>query len=186
VSRNRDRTDFIIVHCSATLAKQDIGAKTIHGWHMQRGIYSDRGLTGYHFVIRRSGLVELGRDLQAIGAHALGYNARSVGICMVGGARKIKPGETPEWDDLISDNNFTTPQFDTLARLVTSLMDIWPSALVGGHRSFDTNKGCPAFDVFEWQQRVWNRNDKLRLLEALARDEHKVPETTAEEPPKES
>lgn len=180
MAKNRDRTDFLIVHCSATLAKQDIGAKTIHGWHMQRRIFSERGLTGYHFIIRRSGLIELGRDLQAIGAHTLGYNARSVGICMVGGARKIKPGETPEWDDMISEDNFQTAQFDTLARLIESLMDIWPSALVAGHKSFDSNKGCPSFDVFDWQNRVWGRNDKLRILEALARDEQKVPETTEE------
>lgn len=186
MARNRDRTDFLIIHCAATLAKQDIGAKTIHGWHMQRGIYSDRGLTGYHFIIRRSGLVELGRDLQAIGAHALGYNSRSVGICLVGGARKIKPGETPEWADMVSDNNFTTDQFNALRDLTVALTHIWPSILVAGHRSFDTNKGCPAFDVFEWQRRVWGHDHKLKVMEALARDENKVPETVAEEPPKEN
>lgn len=184
MARNREKTDFIIIHCSATTARQDIGAKTINSWHLQRGIYSDRGLTGYHFVIRRSGLIELGRDLQAIGAHALGFNARSVGICMVGGARTAKPGETPEWDSMMSDNNFTTQQFDTLARLVISLKDVWPSALVGGHRNFESNKACPSFDVYEWQKRVWGHEDRLKILEALARDEHKVPETVAEEPPK--
>lgn len=181
MARNRDRTDFLIIHCSASLAKQDIGAKTIHGWHLKRGISSERGLTGYHFVVRRSGLIELGRDLQAIGAHALGFNARSVGICLVGGARKAAPGETPEWADMVSDNNFTTAQFDTLARLVASLLDVWPSALVGGHRNFESNKACPSFDVYEWSQRIWGRNDRLKILEALARDEHKVPETVAEE-----
>lgn len=183
MAKNRDRTDFIIIHCAATLAKQDIGAKTIHGWHLNRGISSPRGLTGYHFIIRRSGLIELGRDLQAIGAHALGYNARSVGICLVGGARKIKPGETPEWADMVSDDNFTTDQFDVLNNLTTSLLDIWPSALVAGHKSFDPHKGCPSFDVFAWQTRVWGYNHKLKILEALARDEQKVPETVAEDPP---
>lgn len=181
MARNRERTDFLIVHCSATLAKQDIGAKTIHGWHMQRGIYSDRGLTGYHFIIRRSGLVELGRDLQAIGAHALGYNARSVGICMVGGARKALPGETPEWDGMMSENNFTAAQFDALEVKLRSLLAIWPSALVAGHHAFDRNKACPSFDVWAYQKSRFSYDDKLRVMEALARDEHKVPETVAEE-----
>lgn len=182
MARNRERTDFLIIHCSATLAKQDIGAVTINGWHLKRGIDSSgRGLTGYHFIIRRSGLIELGRDLQAIGAHALGFNARSVGICMVGGARRAQPGETPEWDNLMSDNNFTTAQFDTLARKVAALRDIWPSALVGGHRNFESNKACPSFDVYEWHKRVFGYDDRLKILEAIARDEHKVPETVAEE-----
>lgn len=184
MSRNRDRTDFIIIHCSATIARQDIGAKTIHGWHMQRGIYSDRGLTGYHRIIRRSGLKEIGRDLLAIGAHALGFNQRSVGICLIGGARKIRPGETPEWgEDMKSEDNFLLPQMDTLEREVRALLDIWPSALVAGHNAFDKNKGCPSFDVWAWQQARFGYNDKLKVMEALARSEQKVPETVTEEKP---
>jgi N-acetylmuramoyl-L-alanine amidase len=165
----------------------DIGAKEIHGWHLQRGIYSERGLTGYHYVIRRNGIVELGRDLQAIGAHALGYNARSVGICLVGGARKIVPGEKPEWGDMmISEDNFVAVQHESLARILVSLLTIWPSALIAGHRSFDSHKTCPAFDVGAWQTKTMGFDDTLRVKEALSLDEHRIPETVSEVNPKES
>lgn len=179
--KNRERTDFLIIHCAATTARQDIGVKTINGWHLQRRIFSDRGLSGYHFVIRRSGLIELGRDLMAIGAHCLGFNARSVGTCLVGGARKVKPGETPEWADMVSEDNFTAAQYDTLTKHIAWLQMVFPSALVGGHKAFDPGKACPSFDVWAWQQARFGNNDKLKVLEALAKGENKVPETTAED-----
>ena len=76
--RNRKDTKLIFIHCSATTAKQNIGAHEIHKWHLERGIYSERGLTGYHYVIRRSGLIEhlqgqLEPDLAAGLTHALGF-----------------------------------------------------------------------------------------------------------------
>ena len=39
---------------------------------------------GYHFVIKRDGTVETGRELEEVGAHAKGQRY-PVGICMVGG-----------------------------------------------------------------------------------------------------
>jgi len=80
--------DTVIVHCSATKPSMDIGVDVIRQWHMNKG-WSD---IGYHYVIRRNGAVELGRDLdkdgdvdEEIGAHAYGHNATSIGICLIGG-----------------------------------------------------------------------------------------------------
>lgn len=55
--------DTIIVHCSATKPSMDIGVEAIRQWHMNKG-WSD---IGYHYVIRRNGVVELGRDLDKDG-----------------------------------------------------------------------------------------------------------------------
>lgn len=88
---------LIIVHCS------DSGfgnAIQINEWHKQRGF----SMIGYHFVILNGnitpkkhhalfdGTIETGRPLDddldfefdEIGAHALGYNKKSIGICLIG------------------------------------------------------------------------------------------------------
>ena len=71
----------IIIHCSDTTASQDIKASDIRQWHIERG-WSD---IGYHFVIRRDGLIDLGRDISTKGAHAKGHNHDSIVVCLVGG-----------------------------------------------------------------------------------------------------
>jgi hypothetical protein len=87
----------IILHCSDS----EFGdVAMIRSWHVARG-WKD---IGYHFVIENGrptkqkadrscdGKVTHGRKLDddnfirpdEVGAHALGYNARSIGICMIG------------------------------------------------------------------------------------------------------
>lgn len=82
----------IILHCSATFdydkdnkAFDLIGAKDIDVWHSHRGFKSPSGVhIGYHFVVRRSGVIEVGRPLHEAGAHAQGENSDSIGVCYVG------------------------------------------------------------------------------------------------------
>ena len=76
--------DSIIVHCSATKARQDFTVADIDHWHRQRGF---NGI-GYHYVIRLDGKLEKGRDVALAGAHCKGWNERSVGICYIGGLDK--------------------------------------------------------------------------------------------------
>ena len=141
MARDRETTDLIVVHCSATKPRQRVDAKRIHGWHVKRGIYSERGITGYHFVVLRSGEVELGRELDEIGAHALGYNQRSVGICLVGGLA----------DDGTPTANYTEAQWHALRSLVTTLRLIFRGATVIGHNDV-SDKDCPCFDVGYWAE----------------------------------
>ena len=77
----RSRTDLIVVHCSATRPQMDIGANTIREWHISRGFNN----VGYALVIRRNGLLEIGPDLDDVGAHVAGHNSKSIGLCLVGG-----------------------------------------------------------------------------------------------------
>ena len=76
--------DTIIIHCSATRAGQNITAADIDCWHRARGFWS----IGYHYVIRLDGTIEPGRDVTLDGAHCMGWNQRSIGICYVGGLDK--------------------------------------------------------------------------------------------------
>jgi len=111
----------------------DIGRKEIDKWHKERGWDG----IGYHFVIRRDGTLEKGRDLNAVGAHVKGHNKYSVGICMVGG---VDEDNKPE-------NNFTSAQFKALNNLLENLMEVFPEARIVGHNELNKNKACPCFDL---------------------------------------
>ena len=132
------KTDYIVIHCSATPPEMDIGSKEIDRWHRARGFFR----IGYHFVIRRDGTVEHGREMNSIGAHAKGINDRSVGIVLIGGVADDK--KTPE-------DNFTPQQWATLDQLVSELESHYPKAQVIGHRDIDRKRACPSFDVRAWQ-----------------------------------
>lgn len=130
---------YLVVHAAATPSHMDIGFKEIDRWHREKGWL----MIGYHFVIRRDGTVEPGRPVTRAGAHVRGYNANSIGICMVGG----------ESEDGGVMGNFTPEQFKALRELLFSLLSSHPEAEVLGHRDFPgVAKSCPCFDVKEW----WN------------------------------
>lgn len=136
--------DYIVIHCSATPAKMDIGAEEIRQWHLEREFVD----IGYHFVIRRDGTVEEGRPMNRPGAHARGFNHISIGVCLVGGV--ARNGKSPE-------NNFTDLQWRSLGALVETLKYHNPDATVLGHRDLpNVKKGCPSFDVGSWWQEHLN------------------------------
>lgn len=134
---NPEAVRYLVVHCSATQAKSDIGVKEITRMHRERGFLT----IGYHFVIRRNGTIEKGRALDAIGAHAEGWNSRSLGICLVGGLDS----------NMKAQDNFTDDQFASLASLLQELRQGFPKASVLGHRDLpNVKKDCPCFDVRSW------------------------------------
>lgn len=142
---NKDAVRFIAVHCSATPPGRDIGVDKIREWHKAKG-WSD---VGYHYVIRRNGLVEIGRPLQFQGAHVSGHNHEAIGVCLVGGISKNGQAEA----------NFTAEQYASLDNLLRALLSQFPGVAVRGHRDFpNVNKACPSFDVKAW----WSqRNSEL-------------------------
>jgi len=142
---------YIVVHCSATRAGQDIDIRTIDRWHRERGWKS----CGYHYVITLDGSVQAGRAVSEHGAHVRGHNLHSWGICLVGG---LDAQGQPT-------NTYTREQLTSLRMLITGLRQIAPQAEVLGHRdlspdidgdgvidSWEWLKACPCFDVREW----WN------------------------------
>ena len=133
--RARAITDRIVVHCSATSPEQDIGRSEIDQWHKARGWDG----IGYHFIIRRDGTLERGREATKVGAHARGYNRRAIGICLIGGVDEAgKPSA-----------NFTGAQWAMLERLLAALKLVWPAAEVIGHNEVSA-KACPSFEVQAW------------------------------------
>lgn len=147
----RNRTDFIVWHTSATKPSWDGGAADIDGWHRKNGW---KGI-GYHFVIRRNGLIEVGEALNHVGAHVQGFNSVSVGVCMVGGVSESGK----------SENNYTAAQWESAALLHNLLSRIYPQAKHTGHRDMSPDKNgdgvikpgewlkdCPCFSVTDWEE----------------------------------
>ncbi len=175
----------LIVHCSATPSGRVIGGRApgqagwrspsahIDEWHRVRGFRRPAGWVarhnpllrhiGYHYVVDVDGRLWLGRHLAEAGAHAAGHNARSVGICLVGG---MEP-----------EGAYTPEQWATLAQLVELLCQHFGIAMqlprdgtggVCGHRDVGglvapditgtskpapVLKSCPGFDVGRWLAR---------------------------------
>lgn len=128
----------IIVHCAYTPPSMDIGVKEIDSWHRKRGWLG----CGYHAVITRAGVVELGRPSDKSGAHVRGMNSVSRGICLVGGMNRSK--DAPEI-------NYTDEQYEALRLLINQWKDnLYPIAKVSGHTDWDKNKTCPNFDAAHW------------------------------------
>ena len=132
----------IVVHASATPKGEHFDVEDIRAWHKAKG-WSD---IGYHFVILLNGTIQYGRDINTIGAHVLGHNTNSVGICYIGG----KYGEDTR----------TILQQVSLVYLIGTLKRLYTKAEVLGHRDFSPDldgdgtiepnewmKLCPSFDA---------------------------------------
>lgn len=97
----------------------------IRRWHLQRG-WRD---VGYHFIIRRDGEIEVGRQLNEVGSHCMGHNADSIGTCLIG------------------KSSFAPAQFAALNKLHAGLRELFPNLTAHGHRDFQPAKTCPNFEV---------------------------------------
>ena len=129
----------IIVHCAATREGRDFTVEDITRWHKARGFAT----IGYHYVIYRDGSIHEGRPLEQIGAHCVGHNKHSIGVCYIGGC--VSDGKTPK-------DTRTPEQKEALLSLLRRLKARFPNATIHGHRDFAA-KACPSYDAFrEYRQ----------------------------------
>lgn len=150
IERDLKNIDTIIIHCSDTPNGEHVTALDIDSWHKIRNFkrqsnakkYHCTALQhiGYHFVVWLNGVVESGRAIREIGAHAKGLDARSIGICLIG------------------KDQYTMQQWQSLRDCITGLRRDIPSINnVIGHNNV-SQKSCPGFSVKEWLS-----NDKRPL-----------------------
>jgi N-acetylmuramoyl-L-alanine amidase len=132
----------LVVHCSDSKWGD---AEVIDKWHKERGW---KGI-GYHAVIlngKRSakseydaaedGNIEPGRnlnlddvvDVSEVGAHAYGFNSRSIGICLIG------------------KEQFTVSQFASALAFCYTFKKLIPRLMIIGHCEV-SKKTCPNFDM---------------------------------------
>ena len=128
-----NRPISIIIHCSATPVFRDISLSDIDRMHKNRGFAG----IGYHFYITKDGIVHRGRPVHLLGAHCLGMNDKSIGICYEGGLGKtLKPEDTR-----------TVFQKSALISLIRDLLVKYPLIKnIYPHYHF-ANKSCPCFDA---------------------------------------
>ena len=137
--------EYIVLH-TAAFTGRDCDRDMIDQWHKARNWSG----IGYHFVIlnaqhstKADGVIENGRPTNKAGAHALGLNSRSLGICCIGHGDKF---------------DFTPAQYQSLYGLIRRLMTEFsiPINKVIGHRELNdlaeqeiistryrTSKSCP-------------------------------------------
>lgn len=127
------KIDKIIVHCAATPEGRHTTVGEIDQWHKARGW---KGI-GYHYVVYLDGSIHEGRDESEIGAHCVGQNKNSIGVCYIGGV--ARDGKTPK-------DTRTEAQKQSLLDLLTKLKEKYPEATIHGHREFAA-KACPSFDA---------------------------------------
>lgn len=157
----RRGTNLLVVHVTATPPSRDIGAKEVDAMHRAKGW---KGI-GYHYVIRRNGLIEAGRPINQIGAHVEGWNSVSIGVSLVGG---VDERGRPQ-------DNRTPQQTASLILLLKNLQGRYPHALVCGHRDLSPDrdrdgviepdefiKACPCFDAIPWARANGRRAANIR------------------------
>lgn len=191
---NKRPVDLIVIHCSATPSGKPLGrgkpgdagylnaAKVIDSWHADRGFLRTGPAAkvfntslphiGYHYVIDLTGAVWSGRDLSEVGAHAQYFNARSVGICMVGGVEPKGARYTAaQWKSLAEvvamllvqyalplanpkrRANTANPTGYTISGGVCGHRDVSPDTNADGTiESFEWLKTCPGFEVAAWME----------------------------------
>ena len=136
--QNYREVRLLVVHCSATRCDRHFSVEALRRSHLARG-FAD---IGYHFYIRRSGIVTQHRRLLEVGAHVRGLNRCSIGICYEGGLDES--GKTAD----------TRPpeQKEQLRELLWKLHTLFPHALIVGHRDLPgVKKACPCFSCDEYR-----------------------------------
>jgi N-acetylmuramoyl-L-alanine amidase len=120
---------YLVVHCSDTPDEEDLNEHDIHRMHLGFGWDG----IGYHKIILRNGDLQPGRPEYWKGAHAYGYNDKSLGVCLIG--RK----------------NFNSHQLNTLGILLDNWKQKYPNSQIVGHNEITkSNKTCPNFDIHDW------------------------------------
>lgn len=141
----------IIVHHSAADSPAP-QFDAINEWHKQRGFpLSSLGFyVGYHYVIEKDGNLRTARGEYEVGAHTIGENEHSIGVCLVGNFDVTDP---------------TKQQIATLGDILTSICaryhlfedDIKP------HRSFKSTSCYGKRLNNHWAARVYLEHEYRRL-----------------------
>ena len=135
--QNYREVRLLVIHCSATRYDRDFPVEALRSSHKARG-FAD---IGYHFYITRDGELHRCQPVNQIGAHAAGWNDKSIGICYEGGLdEQGRPADTR-----------TYAQRCTLMDLLRQLRRDYPEARILGHYQLSPyiRKACPCFDARE-------------------------------------
>lgn len=143
---------FLIVHHTGGTDANPLAdtsnhtAAQVDAWHKAKGWDG----IGYNWYIEKSGKLKKGRDETKTGAHAIGYNDKSIGICLAGNFDATLP---------------TQEQINTLRKLLVEKMAQYniPKENVVPHRKF-ANKTCYGRKLSDdWARSLINTEEEVVL-----------------------
>ncbi len=117
---SRSSTKYIVLHHRAGTGD----TASIHAQHLKNGWTG----IGYHFYVRHDGGIHRGRPIDAVGAHAVGYNNMSVSVCFEGNFEK--------------DKEMPVDQIKGGQEIVAYLKSLYPDATVLEHKDLGKT-ACP-------------------------------------------
>ena len=140
----RNSTNYIILHHRAGNGD----AMSIHSQHLKNGWTG----IGYHFYIRKDGSIYEGRPIDTVGAHTVGKNNISVGICFEGNYES-------------KDAKMPSKQLKSGQELISYLKGIYKNAQVKRHSDFQAT-ACPGklfpFDeIVKYEKPVLKNADEI-------------------------
>jgi N-acetyl-anhydromuramyl-L-alanine amidase AmpD len=150
----RKTTEWIVIHHTATTSAT---AEGIHNFH--RDVNGWSGF-GYHAYIRKDGKIYAGRPFGTQGAHCLGYNHNSIGVCFEGNFEVEK---------------MTQAQIEKGIELLKYLRKMYPEARITRHKDLNQGNLCPGrnFDdsiiikAYEEPPKIDPLKDKKDILTKL-------------------
>lgn len=139
--------EYIIIHHSDS---DFLSRSLLHQWHVVENKWDD---IGYHFFIlngyvknsslydkTQDGIIELGRSIEIMGAHARGFNDKAIGICLAGlGGR------------------FTFKQIISLMDKISELQKTYKieTRNILGHYEIEPKKPlCPSIDMIYFRELI--------------------------------
>ena len=130
---NRTHTGAIVIHHAGMSRDKDMTVYDIHDFHVNNNHWSG---IGYHFVIHKDGIIEHGRPIESVGAHAFLNNEFTVGICLTGNYDLGKPPQE---------------QLYSAVQLVAAICDNYnfpaTETTIFGHRDF-SGTSCPGRNLY--------------------------------------
>jgi N-acetyl-anhydromuramyl-L-alanine amidase AmpD len=120
ILKKRKATNLIVLHhAEASVCTVD----RIHSWHLDNGWAG----IGYHFLVRKDGSIYQGRPIDTEGAHCLGFNEASIGICAEGN---------------FETETMSEAQKNAIIDLLKHIEGIYPACTIVGHREKNATS-CP-------------------------------------------
>ncbi len=137
----RSVTDEIILHHAEA---SHATVWDINQWHLGNGWSG----IGYHYYIRKDGSIYRGRPEWAMGAHAVGHNDRSIGICCEGA---------------YMTETMPQAQLDALKALLRDVTSRYGDLPLRRHKDVNSTN-CPG-DRFPWAEVQRYREDESMTYE---------------------
>ena len=144
ISKRAVTTDIILHHAAASGS-----VVQIHNHHKNTNKWAG---IGYHYYVRKDGSVWRGRPEDAIGAHTIGHNSTSIGICFEGN---------------FETDTMSAAQLKAGRELIGDIMQRYPGIKVSGHRDNDTT-ACPGKnfpdELLNYKEETMNAKEFIESL----------------------